>query len=132
MSPSAPPSSGGSQAVVTTSPWLLASAVASLICGLLSLLFDGAFGAGFLPGVLLAPSAVDSVIAGAVTCGAIGVVLGHLARARRAALGSRGAALATAGLVLSYIGALLPLAFFGLIYVLFTFGGAGWNPPLGS
>jgi hypothetical protein len=41
-------------------------------------------------------------------------VFGHLGRARRAAPRSRHAALATAGLVLSYGGLLLSLAFYAL------------------
>jgi hypothetical protein len=52
-----------------------------------------------------------------VACGVIGVVLGHLARARRAAPGNRSTVLATAGLVLSYGGTLLSLALIALIFL---------------
>jgi hypothetical protein len=115
VSPSAspPPSSGGSRAAATTSPWLLASAVASLICGVLSLLCLGAAAAGLL-GVwydFTGHVGVWLFIAG-IASGVIGVVLGHLARARRAAPHSGHAALATAGLLLSYAGMLLILVFY--------------------
>jgi hypothetical protein len=115
VSPSAspPPSSGGSRAAGTTSPWLLASAVASLICGVLSLLCLGAAAAGLL-GVwydFTGHVGVWLFIAG-IASGVIGVVLGHLARARRAAPHSGHAALATAGLLLSYAGMLLILVFY--------------------
>lgn len=111
MSPPDPPSSGGSQVTVTTSLWLLVSAVASLICGVLSLLCLGAFAAGLL-GVWL--------YVASIACGVIGVVLGHRARARRAATHSGNAALATAGLVLSYGGVLLSLAFYVLVLLAVT------------
>ncbi len=116
-SPDSPPPTA------TAAPWLLASAVASLICGMLSLLLFGALCAGiFYPsGVFFAPNAEDGVVACGVTCGVIGAVLGHLAR--RAALGSRGAVLARAGLVLSYGGTLLPLAFLALIVLFFQLAG---------
>lgn len=121
MSPSAspPPSSGGSRAAATTSPWLLASAVASLICGALSLLCLGAAAAGLL-GVwydFTGHVGVWLFIAG-IASGVIGVVLGHLARARRAAPHSGHAALATAGLVLSYAGMLLILVFYVVLVLL--------------
>jgi hypothetical protein len=108
-----PPSSGGSRAAATTSPWRLASAVASLICGALSLLCLGAAVAGLL-GVwydYTGHLGVWLFVAG-IASGVIGVVLGHLVRARRAAPHSGHAALATAGLVLSYAGMLLILAFY--------------------
>jgi hypothetical protein len=103
-------------------PWRLASAVTSLILGILSLLLFGAYitviffsqGWLFLLGWFLAIG---------VACGVMGVVLGHSARARRAALGSRGAMLATAGLVLSYGGTLLPLAFLALTVLFFQLAG---------
>ncbi len=106
MSQSPLPQPGGPQVVATATPWVLASAVASLIFGILSLLLIGPYFAGIVRGLPFAASFV---------CGAIGVVLGHLARARRAAPGSSDAALATAGLVLSYVGALLSLALFLLL-----------------
>jgi hypothetical protein len=120
-----PPAPNGPPATATTAPWLLASAIASLICGMLSLLLFGALCAGiFYPsGVFFAPNSENGVFAFGLTCGVIGVVLGHLARTRRAALGSRGAMLARAGLVLSYGGTLLPLALLALIVLLFQLAG---------
>jgi hypothetical protein len=53
-----------------------------------------------------------------LACGVIGVVLGHLAR--RAAPHSGTAALATAGLVLSFGGVLLFLAFYVLAMLAVT------------
>ncbi len=122
MLPSPLPLPDGPQAAATTAPWLLATAVASLLCGILSLLLFGAYtavifslhGWFFLLGWFFALS---------VACGVMGVVLGHLARAGRAMLGSSGAVLATAGLVLGYGGTLLPLAFIAVIVVLFQLAG---------
>ena len=124
MSSSDLPSSGGFQAAVTTPPWLLASAVASLICGGLSLLFFGVFAAALLGvsvylAALLAVWLPDAIIGwlpiASFALGVIGAVLGRVARARRAALGRRGTVLATAGLVLSCGGFLLSLAFYALL-----------------
>ena len=103
------------QAAATTSPWLLASAVASLICGVPQPALPrgrcrgSPWTSGFYPTrVTLAYGSSSQ----ALPSGVIGVVLGHLARARRAAPHSGHAALATAGLVLSYAGMLLILAFY--------------------
>jgi hypothetical protein len=115
------PSSGGFQAAVTTSPWLLASAVASLIFGGLSLLCLGAFAAALLGvSVYLAALLATGLLAtwlpvASIAFGVIGAVLGRVARARRGALSRSGTALATAGLVLSCGGLLLSLAFYGLL-----------------
>jgi hypothetical protein len=123
VSPSSPPLPDGSQAAATSARWWLATAVASLICGILSLLLFGAYFAGiftlpegwlFLLGWFLALS---------LACGVLGVVLGHLACAGRAALRRGGAVLATAGLVLSYGGTLLPLVSIALIYLFFLLAG---------
>ena len=122
MSPSPLPLPDGPQTAATTAPWLLAIAVASLLCGILSLLLFGAYLAIvfylyrwiFLLGWFFALG---------IACGAMGVMLGHLARARRAALGTRGAVLATASLVLSYGGMLLPLALMAFIALLFNVAG---------
>ncbi|HEX8033730.1 MAG TPA: hypothetical protein VF510_07780 [Ktedonobacterales bacterium] len=118
MSQSPPPSPDGPRAAATAVPWLLASAVASVIFGIVSLLLFGASFAGILRGVSFAPS---------FACGVIGVVLGHLARARRAAPGNSDTVLATAGLVLSYGGTILSLALFALIGL--ALGLAGPFPP---
>jgi hypothetical protein len=116
MSSSDLPSSGGFQAAVTTSPWLLASAVASLICGGLSLLCLGVFAAALLGvSVYLAALLAAWLPIASITFGVIGAVLGRVARARRAALGRSGTALATAGLVLSCGGFVLSLAFYALL-----------------
>ena len=116
MSSSDLPSSGGFQTAVTTPPWLLASAVASLICGGLSLLFFGVFAAALLGvSVYLAALLAAWLPIASVACGVIGAVLGRVARARRAALGRSGTALATAGLVLSCGGFLLSLALYALL-----------------
>jgi hypothetical protein len=110
------PSSGGFQATVTTSPWLLASAVASLICGGLSLLCLGVFAAALLGvSVYLAALLAAWLPIASIAFGVIGAVLGRVARARRAALGRSGTALATAGLVLSCGGFLLSLALYALL-----------------
>lgn len=121
MSSSAPSSSGSSRTAVTTSPWLLASAVASFICGVLSLLCLGAFAAG-LHDIWFEPAGLLGVwlYVASIACGVIGVVLGHLARARLVAPHSGNARLATAGLVLSYGGILLSLAFYVLVLLAVT------------
>jgi hypothetical protein len=119
VSPSPPPSPDGPQAAARAQRWLLASAVASVFFGIVSLLLLGASSAGILPpGVSYAPS---------VACGVVGVVLGHLARARRAAPDRSDAVLATAGLVLSYGGTFLSLALFALIVLFLAL--AGPFPP---
>jgi len=128
VSPSAPPSSGGPQAVATAAPWLLASAVASLIFGILSLLlislvFFGVFAAGRLPVWVIESPLPVWVYAASVACGVIGAVSGHLAGARPIAPGSRHAALAVAGLVLSYGGILLSVGFFALVHLAFALAG---------
>jgi hypothetical protein len=132
VSPSPPPSPSSPQAAATAAPWLLAAAVASLICGILSLLFLGACSISFLPsGWSFAPSAAFRLFPfsgiTSVACGVIGIVLGHVARTRRAAPGSNDAALATAGLVLSYGGTLLCLALYALLVISLT--RAGPFPP---
>lgn len=76
------------------------AAVASLLCGILSLLLIGLILAGLFPSTW---SFVPSF-----ACGAIGVMFGHLAR--RVTRRSSAAGPATAGLVLSYGGALLSIA----------------------
>jgi hypothetical protein len=85
---------------------------------MISLLLLGATLAGLLHGVSFAPS---------IACGVLGVVLGHLARARRAAPGSSGVGLATAALMLNYGGIFLPLALFVLIVL--ALAAAGPFPP---
>jgi hypothetical protein len=94
-------------------------AVASLIFGILSLLLLGALVSPFL-GVYAADVLGIWPYPTGFACGVIGVVLGHLGR--RIAPGSRGAALATAGLVLSYGGTLLFLALNVLIYLALATG----------
>ena len=119
MSESPPPALSGPRAV-TTLPWLLVSPVASLVCGVLSLLLFCVYAAGIFPGASLAAS---------VASGVTGVVLGHHARAaaRHAAPGSASAVLTTTGLILSYVGTLLPLVLFALVTL--SLGLAGPFPP---
>jgi hypothetical protein len=129
VSPSAPPSSGGPQAAATAGPWLLASAVASLIFGILSLLLIGlfffwVFVAGRLPVWVYEGPLLVWVYAASVACGVIGAVLGHLARAHPPAPRSRHAALTVAGLVLSYGGTLLSVGFYVLVYLAFQVFGS--------
>ena len=128
MSPPPLPPPGHPRAAATAAPWLLAAAVASLSGGILSLVLFGAYVAGVFGVWSYAanPFGVWSYFA-SVTCGVIGVVFGHLARARRAAPGSRHTTLAMAGLVLSYGGTLLPLALFAFFTL--VFGLAGPFPP---
>ena len=124
MSPSPAPPPGAPQVAATAVPWLLAAAVASLSGGLLSLFLFGAYVAGVFGVWSYAanPFGVWSYFA-SVACGGSGVVLGHLARAPRAAPGSRHVALARTGLVLSYGGTLLALSFEALVYVLVGLAG---------
>lgn len=124
MSPSSPPPSSHPQAADIAARWLLAVAVASLSSGLLSLFLFVAYIAGVFGVWSYAanPFGVWSYFA-SVTSGVIGVMLGHLARARRAAPGSRHAALATTGLALSYGGALLALAFEAVVALVFQLAG---------
>jgi hypothetical protein len=130
MSPLAPPSSssGDPHAGATAAPWLLASAVASLIFGSLSLLlislyFFVVFVAGPLPVWVYEGPLLVRVYAASVACGVIGAALGHLARARPAAPRSRQAVLAVAGQVLSYGGTVLSVGFLALVYVAFALAG---------
>jgi hypothetical protein len=117
MPPLHSPSPGGRHLAAAAAPWWLAASVASVLCGILSLLLIGASTAGLLPsGWSFAPS---------FACGVVGVALGHLAR--RAAPGSSETALATAGLVLSYGGVLLSVALFAVIALLLDL--AGPFPP---
>jgi hypothetical protein len=129
VSPLPRPSPDGPQAAAPTAPWLLAVAVASLSGGLLSLVLFGAYVAGVFGVWSYAanPFGVWSYFA-SVACGGSGVVLGHLARARRALPGSRHAALARTGLVLSYGGTLLALSFEALVYLLVGLAGPSPGP----
>jgi len=113
------PPPGGPQTAARPQRWPLASALASLIFGIFSQVLVGVSFA--LIGAFFAFRRVDATFrfassgayflpfAASFVCGVIGVALGHLAR-RRAAPDSSDAALAAAGLVFSYMGALVSLA----------------------
>ncbi len=122
MSPSVPPSSESPRIGATTAPRLPASTIASLIFGALSLLLLGAFFFDLYVERLLP----GWFYVGSVVCGVIGAVFGHRARAHRAAPGSRNAALAVTGLVLSYGGVILSLGFVALVLLALTLA----PPPL--
>jgi hypothetical protein len=126
VSPSAPPSSRSPQAASAASaaaPWLLASAVASLIFGVLSLLLIGVFLGITFSGLSSAGLPLVQCYVASVVCGIMGAVLGHLARTHRDAPRHSNSALAIAGLVLSYGGILVALAFEALVYVAFALAG---------
>jgi hypothetical protein len=116
VSPSPLPVPDSPSAASTRASWRLAAAVASLVCGILSLLLLGAFVSPFI-GVYSAGLLGIWPYPASLACGLIGALLGHLARARQTAPGRRQAAFATAGLVLSYGGILLCVAPYALIYV---------------
>ncbi len=96
------------QARTSTSPARPILAYASLILGILSLVLGGWYAIAGLQGL---PFAVSFVV------GVIGIVCGHLARAqvRRAGAPRSLEYVATAGLALSYAGAILSLGLFALL-----------------
>ena len=96
------------QARPSASPARPVFAYASLILGILSLVLGGWYAIAGLRGL---PFAVSFVVA------VIGGVVGHLARAqvRRTGASRSLAYVATAGLALSYAGAILSLALFALL-----------------
>jgi hypothetical protein len=117
VAPLSPHSPSNPQTAARARPGVRVMAVVSLLCGILSLLLIGLILAGLFPSAWsLAPSLV---------CGAIGAAFGHLVR--RVARRSSDVRLATAGLVLSYGGALLSIAL--VVALAWALDSAGPFPP---
>ena len=112
------------QARSSTSPARPILAYASLILGILSLVLGGWYAIAGLRGL---PFAISFVV------GVIGVVLGHLARAqiRRGGASRSLEYVATTGLALSYIGAILSIALFVVLSLVTTGSPSGPSGPPG-
>jgi hypothetical protein len=112
-----PPSASKPLTVAKTQPLARVAAIASLLCGVLGLLLIGLILVGFF-------ASEWSFVPG-FGCGALGAALGHLAR--RATRRSSDDVLVTAGLVLSYGGAILAIAL--IVAIAWILASAGPFPP---